>query len=230
LALDELRSARARREVYYGEWLPEPLLETESMPDDPAREAETADSLSVAFLVLLESLTPEQRASFLLHDVFDYRFDEIADIVGTSAANARQLASRARREIESRRPRFETSAEQRDRLADTFFAAFREGDMGDLERLLAEDVELHGDGGGKVPALARFISGRIRVARTMRAWMKAGAKWGKMDVEQIVVNGQPGAMVTIEGTVLSVIALDIADGQIRSIHSIVNPEKLEHVL
>ena len=180
LALDELRSARARREVYVGEWLPEPLVGVGgSQADDPAAEAETADSLSLAFLVLLESLTPEQRAAFLLHDVFDYRFDEVAEIVGTSAANARQLASRARREVEARRPRFESSAERRDRLADGFFAAFGEGDVAGLERLLAEDIELHGDGGGEgsrpCPAHQRprprrshherLVEGRLEVGR-----------------------------------------------------------------
>ena len=231
LALDELRSARARRVVYVGEWLPEPLVGVGGVEaGDPATEAETADSLSLAFLVLLESLTPEQRAAFLLHDVFDYRFDEVAEIVGTSAGNARQLASRARREVEARRPRFESSAERRDRLADGFFAAFGEGDVAGLERLLAEDIELHGDGGGKVPALARPISGRVRVARTMSAWMKAAAKWGELTLDRVSVNGQPGALLILEGTVVAVMGLDIADGQIRAIRSLVNPEKLAHVL
>jgi RNA polymerase sigma-70 factor (ECF subfamily) len=231
LALDELRSARARREVYVGEWLPEPLVGVGGLQaDDPAAEAETADSLSLAFLVLLESLTPEQRAAFLLHDVFDYRFDEVAEIVGTSAANARQLASRARREVESRRPRFESSAERRERLADGFFAALGEGDVTGLERLLAEDIELHGDGGGKVPALARPISGRVRVARTLRAWSKAASKWGELTLDRVSVNGQPGALLILEGSVAAVMGLDIRDGQIRAIRSLVNPDKLARVL
>jgi RNA polymerase sigma-70 factor (ECF subfamily) len=230
LALDELRSARARREVYVGEWLPEPLVGAgDSVPGDPAVEAETADSLSHAFLVLLESLTPEQRAAFLLHDVFDYPFDQVAEIVGTSSANARQLASRARREVEERRPRFESSAERRDRLADEFFAAVGDGDLAGLEALLAEDVELHGDGGGKVPALARAISGRVRVARTMRAWMNAGKKMGEVGLERTLVNGQPGIVVSLDGAILSVMSLEIAEGQIQAIRSIVNPEKLTHL-
>jgi RNA polymerase sigma-70 factor (ECF subfamily) len=232
LALDELRSARARREVYVGVGLPEPLVGVGGArpADDPATEAETADSLSLAFLVLLESLTPEQRAAFLLHDVFDYRFDEIAEIVGTSPANARQLASRARREVEAGRPRFETSAERRERLADGFFAAFGDGDVAGLEHLLAEDIELHGDGGGKVPALARPINGRVRVARTMSAWMKASAKFGELTLDRVSVNGQPGALLMLEGTVAAVMSLDITDGQVRAIRSVVNPEKLAHVL
>ena len=230
LALDELRSARARREVYVGEWLPEPIVGAAGAGvDDPATEAETADSLSLAFLVLLESLTPEQRAAFLLHDVFDYKFDEVADIVGTSAANARQLASRARREVEARRPRFESSTEQRERLADEFFAAIGGGEIAGLEHLLAEDVELHGDGGGKAPALARAISGRARAARTLRNWAKAGAKWGSLEIERVDVNGQPGAILTIDDAVVSVMSLDIVDGQISTIRGIVNPEKLAHV-
>jgi RNA polymerase sigma-70 factor (TIGR02957 family) len=228
LALDELRSARARREVYVGEWLPEPLVGATDM-DDPAIQAEAADSLSLAFLVLLESLTPEQRAAFLLHDVFDYPFDEVAEIIDTSSENARQLASRARREVEARRPRFESSAERRERLADKFFAAVGEGDLAGLEALLAEDVELHGDGGGKAPALARAISGRVRAARTLRAWARAGAKIGEVRIERVAVNGQPGAIVSVEGFVTSVMSLEIADGQIQAIRSIVNPEKLSHL-
>ena len=230
LALDELRSARARREVYVGEWLPEPLLGVGAAASDPATEAETADSLSLAFLVVLESLTPEQRAAFLVHDVFDYRFDEIASIVGTSTANARQLASRARREVEARRPRFESSVEQRERLADGFFAAFGEGDIAGLERILAEDIELHGDGGGKVPALARPIMGRVRVARTMSAWMKAASGFGELGLDRVSVNGQPGALLIIEGSVAAVMSLEIADGQVQAIRSLVNPDKLARVL
>src|SRR3954451_697683 len=174
LSIDVLRSARMRRESYVGEWLPEPLVhESEA---DPARQAEVGDSLSLAFLVLLESLSPEQRAAFLLHDVFDYGYGEVAEIVGKSEDNARQLAARARRRVEERRPRFESSRERRDELARRFFAAVEEGDVSSLEALLAHDVALHGDGGGKVPALARSIHGRARVARTLLAWARQGAK------------------------------------------------------
>ena len=140
LSLDQLRSARVRRETYVGEWLPEPLVA--SADDDPARKAEMADSLSLAFLVLLESLSPEQRAAFLLREVFDEPYDRIAEIVGTSEQNARQLATRARRHVEERRPRFEASREQREELATRFFAAAEEGDLEGLEELLAHDVVL----------------------------------------------------------------------------------------
>src|ERR671910_3483460 len=173
LAIDELRSARARRESYVGEWLPEPVAAPE---EEPAAQAEQADSLSLAFLVLPESLTPEQRAAFLLHDVFDYGYGEVAGIVGKSEANARQLAARARRHVEEQKPRFDASREQRARLAHRFFAAAQEGDVAALEELLAEDVVLHGDGGGKVPALARALFGRSRVARTLGAWFRQAAK------------------------------------------------------
>src|SRR5918992_1449955 len=143
LSLDHLRSARVRRETYVGEWLPEPLVA--SADDDPARKAEMADSLSLAFLVLLESLSPEQRAAYLLHDVFDEPYDRIAEIVGTSEQNARQLATRARRHVEERRPRFEASREQREELATRFFAAAEEGDLEGMEELLAHDVVLRAD-------------------------------------------------------------------------------------
>src|SRR4051794_20588951 len=165
LAINELRSARARRERYVGDWLPEPIV-TDGQ-DDPARHAETADSLSLAMLVLLESLSPEQRAVLLLHDVFDYRYPEIAAIVGKSEENVRQLGARARRHVEQRRPRFETTSEKRDELARRFFAAAEQGDLAGLEALLAHDVVLSGDGGGKAPALAHSLHGRGRVARTL---------------------------------------------------------------
>src|SRR5947209_17949360 len=162
LAIDELRSARVRRERYVGEWLPEPIVTDEH--DDPERQAEMADSLSLAMLVLLESLSPEQRAVLLLHDVFDYGYGEIAPIVGKSEDNVRQLATRARRHVEEGRPRFQTTREQREELARRFFAATEHGDLAALEALLAHDVELTGDGGGKVPALGRTLRGRARVA------------------------------------------------------------------
>ena len=193
LGIDQLRSARRRRETYVGEWLPEPLLTSEE--EDPARQAEMADSLSLAFLVLLESLSPEQRAVFLLHDVFDYPYDEVARIVGKSEANARQLAARARRRVDERRPRFEASREQRERLADRFFAAVGDGDVKALETMLAEDVVLAGDGGGKAPALARPLHGARRVARTLGTWARARHRLGGATLRRVEVNGQPGAMV-----------------------------------
>jgi RNA polymerase sigma-70 factor (TIGR02957 family) len=228
LAIDQLRSARVRRETYVGEWLPEPLLVSED--EDPARHAEVADSLSLAFLVLLESLSPEQRAVFLLREVFDYPYEQIAAIVGKSEPAVRQLAVRARRHVEERRVRFDASREQRDQLADRFFAAAQEGDLSALENLLAEDVELHGDGGGKVPALARALFGRSRVARTLRNWARAGERVGGVTMRRSEVNGQPGAVfLDRDGAVISVMALEIAEGRIQGIRSVVNPDKLQHL-
>jgi RNA polymerase sigma-70 factor (TIGR02957 family) len=230
LAIDQLRSARARRETYVGEWLPEPLLADPDPEADPARHAEVADTLSLAFLVLLESLSPEQRAVFLLREVFDYPYDRIAEIVGKSEDNVRQLAVRARRHVEERRVRFDASREQREQLADRFFAAATEGDLPALEALLAEDVELHGDGGGKVPALARALFGRSRVARTLGNWARTGSRLGGWDVRRVDVNGQPGAMLLDrEGRLFAVMSVDVADGQIQGIRSIVNPDKLGHL-
>jgi RNA polymerase sigma-70 factor (TIGR02957 family) len=229
LAINELRSARARRERYVGEWLPEPIITDGD--DDPARHAETADSLSLAMLVLLESLSPEQRAVLLLHDVFDYGYPEIAAIVGKSEDNVRQLATRARRHVKQRRPRFQTTREQRDELARRwFFAAAEQGDLAGLEALLAHDVELTGDGGGKVPALARTLRGRNRVARTLINWIRLSACVPGVSLRPVEVNGGPGALF-LDGQqrLIGVWALDIAGGQITSISSIVNPDKLTHL-
>jgi RNA polymerase sigma-70 factor (TIGR02957 family) len=227
LAIDELRSARARRESYVGEWLPEPV--TERPEDDPARHAEVADSLSLAFLVLLESLSPEQRAAFLLHDVFDYDYGRVAQIVGTSQENARQLASRARRHVQEGRARFDASEEQRSELANSFIAAAQEGDFEALESLLAEDVELHGDGGGLAPAIKRPAFGRAKVARMMRNWLPL-VRMGGVEFRPTVINGQPGAEYRdADGKLMGVMSLDIAEGKIQAIRSIVNPEKLQHL-
>jgi len=229
LALNQLRSARARRERYVGEWLPEPII-TDGH-DDPARHAETADSLSLAMLVLLESLSPEQRAVLLLHDVFDYGYPEITAIVGKSEDNVRQLATRARRHVKQRRPRFRTTREQRDELARRFFAAVQHGDLAGLEALLAHDVELTGDGGGKVPTLARTLRGRNRVARTLiNGIRQATARLPGVSLRPVEVNGGPGALfLDPQQRLIGVWALDIADGQITSISSIVNPDKLTHL-
>jgi len=228
LAINELRSARARRERYVGEWLPEPIIT--GGRDDPARQAETADSLSVAMLVLLESLSPEQRAALLLHDVFDYGYPEIATIVGKSEDNVRQLATRARRHVEQRRPRFQTTREQRDELARRFFAAAEQGDLAGLEALLAHDVMLTGDGGGKAPALARSLRGCDRVARTLINWIRLAARLPGVSLRPVEVNGGPGALF-LDGQqrLICVLALDISSGQITSIGSIVNPDKLTHL-
>src|SRR5687767_8826711 len=228
LAINELRSARARRERYVGEWLPEPIIT--GGRDDPALHAETADSLSLPFLVLLESLSPEQRAVLLLHDVFDYGYPEITAIVGKSEDNVRQLATRARRHVKQRRTRFQTTREQRDELARQFFAAAEDGDLAGLEALLAHDVVLTGDGGGKVPSLARSLHGRNHVARMLISWFRMVERFPGVSFRPVEVNGGPGALL-LDGQeqVIGVWALDIAGGQIMSINSIVNPDKLTHL-
>jgi RNA polymerase sigma-70 factor (TIGR02957 family) len=228
LAIDELRSARARRERYVGEWLPEPII-TDGV-DDPARHAETADSLSLAMLTVLESLSPEQRAVLLLHDVFDYGYPEIAPIVGKSEDNVRQLASRARRHIEQRRPRFQTTREQQEELARRFFAAAEQGDLAGLEALLAHDVELTGDGGGKAPALAHTLRGRDRVARTVAKGFRRAVRLPGVSLRRVEVNGAPGALfLDADERLISVVALDIAGGQIRGVSAVSNPDKLMHL-
>src|SRR5215207_8003233 len=225
LAINELRSARVRRERYFGEWLPEPIITDGD--DDPALHAETADSLSLAMLVLLESLSPEQRAVLLLHDVFDYGYPEIAGIVGKGEDNVRQLATRARRHVQQRRPRFQTTHEQRDELARRFLQAVEHGDLSGLEALLVHDVELTGDGGGKVPALARTLRGRSRVARALIDWARLAARAPGGSLRPVEVNGGPGALyLDAQQRLLAVVALEAAGGQVTSISAILNPDKL----
>jgi RNA polymerase sigma-70 factor (TIGR02957 family) len=228
LSINELRSARARRERYVGEWLPEPIVTDGE--DDPARHAETADSLSLAMLVLLESLSPEQRAVLLLHDVFDYGYPQIAAIIGKSEDNVRQLASRARRQVEQGRPRFQTTREQRDELGRRFFQAAEQGDLAGLESLLAHDVQLTGDGGGKAPALARTLRGRSRVARILMGWLSPETRLRGIRLHPTEVNGGPGALVFDDHQrLVGVTALEIADGEIKAIRSVANPDKLAHL-
>lgn len=228
LTINALRSARARREHYVGDWLPEPII-TDSR-DDPAWHAEQADSLSLAMLVLLETLSPEQRAALLLHDVFDYGYAEIAAIVGKSQDNVRQLATRARRHVEQRRPRYTTTREQRDALARQFFAATEQGDLAGLEALLAHDVALTGDGGGQAPALARSLSGRNRVARILINWVRLGARLPGVSLRPAEVNGGAGALI-LDGQqrLLGVLSIDIDGSEVTAIRSIVNPDKLSHL-
>lgn len=222
LSIDHLRSARVRRETYVGEWLPEPVVTDE----DPA---EQADSLSMAFLLVLERLTPVERAVFLLHDVFGYGYDEVAGIVGKSEANCRQLASRARGHLEAEKPRFEASRKQREELAARFFAAVSRGEVDALVELLAADVEVHGDGGGKAPQWGRPIVGADRVSRLFAT---LGRRMAELDlrVEPHTINGQPGALVrTPAGEITNVFVLDIADGAVQTVRSVINPDKLRHL-
>jgi RNA polymerase sigma-70 factor (ECF subfamily) len=228
LAIDHLRSARARRERYVGAWLPEPLV-TSTEPD-AAEHAETADTLSLAFLVLLERLSPVQRAVFLLHDVFGYDYAEIARLVGRSEDTCRQIAVRARRHVEAGRPRFEASRRQRDELARRFFEAASEGDTEGLIQLLAADAVSYADGGGKSKAFTRPVYGRERIARVLLEFSTWLEVLGAEEMRFAQVNGQPGAVFRgHDGRVVLVVSLDIADGRVQTIRAVTNPDKLRHL-
>ena len=227
VSIDELRSARARRETYVGQWFPEPLL-TDPY-EDPERAAELADSLSMAALLLLERLTPLERAVFVLREVFGFGFAEVASAVGRSEAACRQLAARARRHMDEGRPRFEADRTERDELAARFFDVLREGDVEGLRELLAADVALVGDSGGKAPQWGRAIAGAENVARMLAAIVSAFARIGGV-VEPHDVNGQPGAIFRDrDNKVLNIWTLDVLDGRIQTIRSVINPDKLGHV-
>jgi RNA polymerase sigma-70 factor, ECF subfamily len=228
LCIDQLRSAPKRREAYVGQWLPEPLL-TDLGAVDPAAHAEQADSLSMAFLLVLERLTPVERAVFLLHDVFGYGYDEIAGIVGKSEVNCRQLAARARRHMAAEKPRFEASREQRDQLATRFFAAVEDGDLDGLVGMLADDVVVYGDGGGKAPQWTRPVAGADRVARLF-AGVGRDLREYELTIERHQVNGQPGGIVRApDGQLVNVFVLDIAGGVVQTVRSVINPDKLRHL-
>ena len=231
LAIDHLRSARVRREAYVGPWLPEPLL-TDGGADpavDVAGAAELADDLSLAFLVVLERLTPDERAVFLLREAFDYKFGEIAEIVGKSPAACRQIGARARRHVVTERPRFEPSRGAREELAARFLAAAQGDDLDGLLALLADDAVLTGDGGGKATAFPEPLVGGARIAHAMRAFFRQGARMGAT-VTPAAVNGQPGWIAhDPDGRVIVVMALDIVGGRVTAIRSIVNPDKLGHL-
>ncbi|CAM5590862.1 RNA polymerase sigma-70 factor [Streptomyces antimycoticus] len=227
ISIDVLRSARVRREEYVGPWFPEPLL---SDPyQDPARAVELADSVSMAALLLLERLSPLERAVFVLREVFAFGFDEIATAVGRSEAACRQLLVRARRHMEAGRPRFEADRQERQELATRFFDALKDGDVGALRNLLAADVQFVGDGGGKAPQLAKAVMGAENVARllgTVFPWLL------RIDVsfELHEVNGQPGAVFRErDGKVLQALVLDVLDGQVQAIRAVINPDKLGHL-
>jgi RNA polymerase sigma-70 factor (ECF subfamily) len=224
LAIDELRSARARREVYPGQWLPEPLVDDEAL-----RDAETADSLSLAFLQLLETLSPVERAVFLLREVFDYPYDEVASIVGRSRDSCRQILLRAHRHVDAGRRRYEVSRAERDEVARRFLAAWEDGETEALVELLAPDATIYGDGGGKAPSLPMPLVGAERVAKALIGWGGQARERGFAH-RPALVNGDPGAVVYEPGgRAVWVAALEIADGVVVAVRSILNPDKLAHV-
>ncbi|MGZ4113887.1 MAG: RNA polymerase sigma-70 factor [Actinomycetota bacterium] len=228
LSIDHLRSARVRRERYVGTWLPEPVLD-EAEPE-VVSHAETADSLSMAFLVLLESLSPVERAVFLLREVFDYGYDQIATIVGKSEDNCRQIAVRARRHVDAKRPRFEASRARREELARRFFDAVAQQDESALVELLADDVVVYTDGGGAAAALPRPVYGRERVTRVLLGRLARGQELGVAGVRAAAINGQPGALLLDgDGRAVVAITLDVADDRVQTVRAISNPDKLRHL-
>ncbi|MFJ8076496.1 RNA polymerase sigma-70 factor [Streptomyces sp. NPDC096176] len=227
ISIDVLRSARVRREQYVGPWFPEPLL---SDPyQDPERSVELADSVSMAALLLLERLSPLERAVFLLREVFAFGFDEVAAAVGRSEAACRQLLVRARRHMEAGRPRFAADRQERQELAARFFDALKNGDVGGLQNLLAADVQLVGDGGGKAPQLAKAVMGAENVARLLGAFFPWLIRVG-VTFEPQEINGQPGAIFRDrDGKILHTLVLDVLDGQIQTVRGVNNPDKLGHL-
>ena len=227
LAIDHLRSARVRRESYVGPWLPEPVVQ-EGEPA-MARQVEMAESVSMAFMLVLEALSPVERAVFLLREVFDYSYPEIAQIVDKSEENCRQIFTRAKRHIDAGKRRFEASPEKRDEIARRFFAASERGELDGLVRLLAADAAFHGDGGGKAAAVAHPVTGADRVARLV-AGIFGKFKAAGIRMVRAEVNGQPGAkFVDRHDRIVGVWSLDAADGQIQCVCAVVNPDKLRHL-
>jgi RNA polymerase sigma-70 factor, ECF subfamily len=224
LAIDVLRSARVRREAYTGSWLPEPLVE-----DDAVKTVEDEEAISLAFLVLLERLSPDERAVLVLRESFDYEFADIAEILGTSPANCRQILSRARRRIDDERPRFDPDPRERRALAARFLAAARSGDMDGLVAMLAPDALMVGDGGGKARALPRPLHTAAEIARALVAFGRLGEQWGAT-IEPAMVNGQPGfKTVAPDGKLVNVVAIEVEGGVVRRIYSMLNPDKLGHL-
>jgi RNA polymerase sigma-70 factor (TIGR02957 family) len=233
LGINYLRSARVRRETYVGDWLPEPVVVPADQPG-PAEHAELADSLSMAFLVLLEALSPVERAVFMLREVFGYDYPAVAKVTGKTEVNCRQIFARARQRIlagaqAAGGPPEPARRAESEELARRFFDAAAGGDMDALLGMLAPDVVMHGDGGGKAQAIAQPLAGRERVGRLLGGIFRRGTFLGAT-LRLAWVNGQPGAVTYDgQGRVINVFALDIADGVVQAIHSVVNPDKLRHL-
>ncbi len=227
LAIDHMRSARVRRESYVGTWLPEPIVADQH--ESPEQMAELSDSLSMAFLVLLESLSPVERAVFLLREVFDYSYEDIAQIVDKSEANCRQIFGRARQHLDTHHARYEASTEHSEALLRSFLAAAHDGDLDQLVDLLAADAVLCGDGGGKATAIREPLYGRDRVAAFVLALFERAPRLG-VTVEPVLVNGGPGIIThDPQGKIVSVLSLEVLDGLIQTVRGIVNPDKLQHL-
>jgi RNA polymerase sigma-70 factor (ECF subfamily) len=224
LSIDVLRSARVRREAYVGEWLPEPLVE-----DEAPQLVERSDEVSLAMLVLLERLAPDERAVFVLREAFDMPFGEIGEIIEASPDACRQKLSRARRRLDKDLPRFDPDPAERRALAHSFLRAAREGDFAALVAMLAQDAVLVGDGGGKARSIAHPMVGGPKVARAMATFYKIADQAG-VSLVPSVVNGEPGfRSLDSEGRIINVVGVDIVDGRVQRIHTILNPDKLAHL-
>jgi RNA polymerase sigma-70 factor (ECF subfamily) len=226
LCINHLESTRVRREEYVGQWLPEPVVTERNA--DPFSLLRVDESLSMAFLVLLERLAPVERAVFLLREVFDYDYATIAQILAKDEVNCRKLFSRARQHVAEIRPRFETSSEQRELLLAEFLQATATGDMDGLVSLLADDAVLYADGGGKGPALPNLVHGSANIARAILGSLNKLVPQNLTN-RRLEVNGEPGVVSYLDGHPYAVVTLDIAGGRINSIYVVTNPKKLEHL-
>lgn len=227
LSINHLQSARVQREEYFGEWLPEPLVSDTAA--DPLSLVRVDETLSMAFLVLLERLTPVERAVFLLREVFEYEYAEIADVLALSEANCRQILRRARQHVSAMRPRFRPSRRKQNDLLKQFLQTTASGDMDGLLALLAEDVVLHSDGGGKGPAVPNAVRGADKVARGVLGGIRKFGSGDLMMRRIAEVNGEPGVVSYRGGKPFSVLTLEIRDGRVRAIYLVTNPEKLSHI-
>ncbi|MGF1521843.1 MAG: RNA polymerase sigma-70 factor [Leptolyngbyaceae cyanobacterium] len=226
LCIDYLRSARVQREQYVGPWLPEPIITAKDA--DPIALAELSESLSIAFLVLLERLSPLERAVFLLREVFGYSYEDIGRIVAKNTVNCRQIARRSRQHITLNKPRFQADPQRQEQLTQQFMQAFSRGNLQGLLDLLAEDVAAWSDGGGKVVAALKPIYGASKVARFLRAIQRRAQKLGWVYQMQLVqVNGQSGFVYAVEDVIQSVVSIVIVDDRIRVIYFVRNPAKLK---
>ena len=226
LSINHLQSARVRREEYVGQWLPEPVVIDEGR--DPAGRLQADESLSIAFLVLLERLNPTERAVFLLREVFDYEYAEIAAALGISEANCRQILRRARQHVRAERPRFKATEEEHDALLERFQQAALSGDVGSLEALLSADVVLHTDGGGKAPALPNLVHGANNVARAIVGGITRLTPRNLVQ-RMVQINGEPGIVTYLNGRPFGVFTIQVSEGHIAAVYAITNPDKLSHL-
>jgi RNA polymerase sigma-70 factor (ECF subfamily) len=227
LCIDQLRSARHRREQYVGMWLPEPLVAQDE--HDPARAAQLADSVTNAFLLLLETLSPAERAVFLLREVFGYDYDEISRIVGKVEANCRQMAGRAREHLAARRPRFNVSPSQAGKLIEQFQRACGNGDTEGLLKLLTEDAAIYADGGGKVPAAGKPVLGAATVAKFFITVYRTASAGAQIQMRPVTINAEPGVLVLVGGKLEQAMTFELADHRIHAIYVVRNPDKLRHL-